>query len=282
MSGRNTRQNTSIIQMVQDSGLSPSKTHDNREMHDGDVVKEMCELRGLMMDIKKSIETQESTLNTKIDQISVNLGNSIQALGTQLKESFSQQLGDLQTYVDQEVGRMVSRIQGAENRLDNIETKLDPGDFDPEVTVVARGVPQEANENIQEKATDIVRRGLNIQDIPVVKAHRLETKGRRPGLVKMQFRNLEEKKTILRVKFDLNAEGNMYKGVTMRTAFSHLERVHQDNIRQILRMVPDGDQFYFTGSGKLAKKTDRAARNDIHGIRNQDQAGADVTDHTQN
>lgn len=270
---RKTRQNSSIMKALEASGLSPTKL----SAESNNLSEDISDLRSLMLEIKQSLHGQESKLNDKMDQISDKMEASIKTLGDQLKASFKEQMDDLQKYVDQEIGVITTRIEDVETRLDSIESKVDPGDFDPEVTVVARGLSYETTENIQEKTTDLVRRGLSLQNVPVVKALRLPARGRRPGIVKIQCRNLDEKKAVLKRKFDLQNEGNPYKGVHLRTAFSHVERVHQDNIRQVLKLVEGGDQFYFTGSGKLEKKPSgregRNGRNSVGGAEGGEHVG---------
>ncbi len=161
--------------------------------------------------------------------------------------------------MDTEVGRLAGRIDSVEAEVQNVKSKVET-EFDPEVTVVASGVAFEAGEDIKQKATDIVSRGLSLPRVQVVNAIRFRGRGRRPGLVKMQFQSVDDKKQVLKAKPALKNEQSEYKGVYLRTSYSHSELVQQDNIRELLKIIPGGDQMYIAGNGKLMKKGQQGQR----------------------
>ena len=121
----------------------------------------------------------------------------ITQLGDQLKQAFNDKILDLQRYMDMEVGQLVSRIDKVETEVNIMKAiTQDQQEYDPETTVVATGVAFHQGENIHELSTDIVRRGLSLPNISVVRALRLEGRGQRPGIVKMQFNTLDDKKQL--------------------------------------------------------------------------------------
>ena len=87
--------------------------------------------------------------------------------------------------IDTEVNHIVARVETVEVRVDKINEKVQKRvPFDPEVTVVAQNVKIFINEQIEvtcRRLLDVM--GLN--QIEVVRAERLESRDRRPGLVKI-------------------------------------------------------------------------------------------------
>lgn len=94
--------------------------------------------------------------------------------------------------------------------------------------------------------------------VTVVDAARLRSRRiGRPGLVKISFSNLEEKKQVLREKRKLK-EKDQYKTVFLRGSKSHTERILELNARTLLREMPNGNQFRITSNGRIVKKTPRS------------------------
>ena len=59
-----------------------------------------------------------------------------------------------------------------------------------------------------------------------------------------------------------------YKKVFIRGGKSHEERLIQNNIREVLTLLPQGQQYRFTGSGRLVKKNGGGDRDDnVRGAR---------------
>ncbi len=99
----------------------------------------------------------------------------------------------------------------------------------------------------------LIREGLHVTGISVVRAMRLESREGKPGLVKIQVNNLDEKKKLLKHKQHLKQSGD-YSNVFLRSSKPHLERLVDLNFKTMLSLVPGGQNFRITGSGRIVPK----------------------------
>ncbi len=133
--------------------------------------------------------------------------------------------------------------------MDKFENKFY---YDPEVTIVAQNLPDVPGrgDNIQDLAVSLVRDGLNVVDIPVVRAKRLVSRNNKPGLVKIEFKSLDDKKKILREKKKL-IETDHFRNTYICSSQSHMERLQQINTRILIQEIPNGNQSRITANGCL-------------------------------
>ena len=166
----------------------------------------------------------------------------------QLESTADKKISELRHYIDSENGILIRRFEDIENRLTRIEERFQ---YDPEVTVIAQGVPPTHNEDPEQVAQELIRKGLNTVDIPVVRAKRLATRNpNKPGLLKIELPNLDAKKKILRRKTELS-KVPQYRRVYLRSSKSHVERLLELNTKTLLEQMPTGNQFRLTGNGRL-------------------------------
>ena len=195
-------------------------------------------------------------MHDKINQLSTSMDTHKQKVADHIKE-----LSDnLQSYVDLEVGRLVSQIQDIETKVNNLETKV-VEEYDPDVTVIVTKVPFNEGENAQGIVEGIIREGLGIPDVPVIRAKRLpprEARGQRqPGLplLKIELPNLENKIRVLRAKKRLE-NSEEWKRCWIRSSKSHVERLIDLNFKTMLDMIPNGNTMAITGGGRIIKRND--------------------------
>ncbi len=88
-----------------------------------------------------------------------------------------------------ENGIIRKRLNDFEAPLSHIEGKFH---FHTEVTVVAQGVPYDPSEDPQRVDEDLIGQGLDILDIPVVRAKHLDSRQTSmPGIMKIEVKNLD-------------------------------------------------------------------------------------------
>ena len=178
----------------------------------------------------------------------------MQNIETSISNKLDTKINDLQQYFDREMNRFVSRLEDQDKRLKKLEElQQQKAIYDPETTIVAIGFQQQADEDIEEKVGIMVREGLRIRDAPVVRATRLPSRNNKPGLVKIQFNNVDTKVAVLREKQRLK-NFNGYERVFLHSSKSHIERVAELNFQMLLGLIPGGDDFPFTGSGRLVPR----------------------------
>ena len=194
----------------------------------------------------------------------------IKQLVVQLQQSFNEQKADLQSsingkiegeikslqsYIDQQVGQLTTRINDVEERvvaLERMEEERTKFNYDD--TLVAINLPFEANENITAKANDLINRGLRVHGVPVVRAMRLKGRNGKPGITKIQLVSLDDKKKLLNAKSNLK-QSDSYRNVFIRSSKSHEERLAETNFRAILNVIPGGSNLMLTSNGKIVSKT---------------------------
>ncbi len=99
---------------------------------------------------------------------------------------------NIEDHIAIENGILKTRLDNFEVRLSHIEVKFP---FDTEVTIVAQGVPYDPSENTQRVAEDLIRQGLNIVDIPVVRAKHLDSRqAGKPGIMKIEVKTTLDQK----------------------------------------------------------------------------------------
>ena len=72
--------------------------------------------------------------------------------------------------------------------------------------------------------------------------------------MKIELNSREDKITVLKRKKKL-LESVSFKGLFLRSAQSHVERLIQLNFKTILEEIPSGNQFRLTGNGRVVRKT---------------------------
>lgn len=186
-----------------------------------------------------------------------------------------EQLDVLSASIDQlnlSVGTIRNDIQQLETRVDRLD-EICGASFPPELSIIASDIPKSRNENLVDKFNIMAREGLKLEGIEAVAAERLPStryKGTRPPLVKIELKCLSDKIKVLQEKQVLKAN-DVYKDVFLKSSQSHTERLLELNLATVLKHIPNGKDFRFTGSGRLVKKNDqRTQDNDNNAAGNGD------------
>ena len=157
----------------------------------------------------------------------------------------------IQDSIAVETGVFIRRIEDLENRVTAIESKFH---FDPEVSIIAQGVPSQPTEDPVKVADDLIRQGLGVVNVPVVRAKRIPSRNpTKPGLLKIELKDLEQKKSLLKRKRSLK-DTQTYKNVYIRGSKSHVERLIELNTYTLLQELPFGEHYRITGSGRLIRR----------------------------
>ena len=102
------------------------------------------------------------------------------------------------------------------------------------------------------RAKELIANGLG-ESTPVMNAMRTPFRQGKPGIVKIQFSNTDDKIRVLRAKMKL-AENSDYKKVFIRSSQSHADRLLHNNTMTILQAMGVEQKFRFTGSGRLVPR----------------------------
>ena len=81
-----------------------------------------------------------------------------------------------------------------------------------------------------------------LRHVRVVKAERTPMREGRPGIVKIELRNVDDKKAVLRAKAGLRGT-RKFRNVYIRGAQTHAERLIDLNFRAILHKMPSCNSY---------------------------------------
>ncbi len=84
-------------------------------------------------------------------------------------------------------------------------------------------MPYDPSENPQRVAEDLIRQGLDVVDIPVVRVKCLDS--RPTGKLGIMVKTLDQKIKLSKNKRSPNNPQNRYKNVYIRSSKSHVERL---------------------------------------------------------
>lgn len=245
---------------LKDSVLSIAKSV--KEIKDGqDSMKKMVESKidKLRKDVLSTIDDKIKALKTDIDIDMARESSRMDTLAKSL-ETLTTRIDTIQGIVDNvpvdEHGLGNNGQANTQNAHGN-PRRPDPLN-DNEITVIVKNVPYSDDEDITEKANNIINSiGEDISNnVKIVAAARLRKRFRdKPALIKVSFENSDQKVLVLRNKYKLK-EVDEYKRVFIQGAKSRMERLLETNARTILKELPHGNSYRITGSGRILKKNE--------------------------
>lgn len=225
------------------------------------VIDKLTVIAKAVQNLQAGQQSLKSTLESKLDKFRNEFISSIDEKFKAMRSDIDLELAVHKKDIDQ----LSQSIDSIVRRLDSIENQQCPGPSpqnvnspldDPNLTIIASNVT-ETHDEILDVARDLVS---NLDSsINVTAASRLNSRFGKPGLVKISFSSLEEKKAILREKRRLR-DTEKYKNVYLRSSKSHTDRLIELNARTILNEIPNGRQFRITSNGRIVKKQNEIQR----------------------
>ncbi len=207
----------------------------------GDLEALKAEVQAMKAQIKEYQENTSRQISSFIEEATLDVRLA----------AFNQRLQSLERNVDIDNGLFNRRLSDLENKMANYEKRFY---FDPEVTIIAKDLPATPTEDPVDVADKLIRDGLKIVDVPVVRAKRLESRVQnKPGLLKIEVKDLEAKKKLLKHKQGLKST-QKYSNVYIHSSKSHVERLIELNTNMLLQELPNGHMFRLTANGKLIKE----------------------------
>ena len=188
--------------------------------------------------------------------------DSMMAILVRLESKVDNMKRDILAEIDRKITKMSDdiflEIAGLRARIEAIEksnnTAPNTPPFHPDETVIIFGLAESVDENIEAKIDNLILNGLKLTNTNPVACKRLVSRNDKPGACKVQFKDTDEKIKVLRAKQKLK-EHRGYKQVYIRSSKSHIERLHELNMRMLLDEFSDSEKFGFTGSGRMFKKS---------------------------
>ena len=136
------------------------------------------------------------------------------------------------------------------------------------------GEDEEDDASLLETVDDLIKDGLELPEINITAVERIPPRSfsdvvtgngdnttgtARRGAVKVRVGNLQQKINCLRNKRKLH-NNDSYKGIYVRGLEDHASRLNRINMETFLTRLEMRHEFYFSGSGGVEKKQDRAGQ----------------------
>ena len=222
----------------------------------------------MRMPLPSPVATQQNIdLDARFGRIEQLIMQQVAGLKIYIEDTLTEKINELRIYVDEEVARVSSRVDALEQitremSIDKEKACL----FEPETTVVAINLPFQEDEDLDEKVDSMIHRDMALS-VPILRTTRLKPAQPRstrfgdvskPGLVKIQFRSVDDKVKVLREKKRLSTTHD-YKHVYLRSSKHHTERIAEANFKTMLDLLPGdiGKNYLMSGNGRLVKRDPR-------------------------
>ena len=186
----------------------------------------------------------------------------VASLKIYIEDTLNEKLIDLRKYVDSEIAVVHNRMHELEQVTKDLICENEKSSiFDPETTIVAENLAFEEDEDLDGKVENMIRKDLAI-NVPVVRTQRLTPRPPRytrhgnwskPGIVKIQFNNKDDKIAVLKEKKHLSNSQD-FSHVYLRSSKSYSERIMEQNLRTLLELMPDGDSWQVAGNGRVVRR----------------------------
>ncbi|KAL7393366.1 hypothetical protein ABVT39_009757 [Epinephelus coioides] len=231
--------------------MSAPQTRSDK-VSDINLQEEFEAIREGMASMQAALELQ---LNKKVDT----LRDTMMKLAHNNMESMKKQMEkitkEIRESLDVEVGVLSARMDAIELKIEKNKTSKKPR-FDPDVSIIVSGLSSDNNEDATEKVRELLAASLRCDLMPeLVTVERLRPRGPGPGIIKVEFRMVEEKVAALRLKHLLQ-ENQSFERVYIRSAKSHADCLIELNFRTLLRELPTvGKDFCITSNGRMMKRS---------------------------
>lgn len=244
----------------------------------GEPVNKMDELCSTIQsvlstvcDIKKSQDVMQTMFEKKLDDIREEMVSKIDSRIRLLQDEITTNIGREKERID----HVIETMQSVQTRLTTLEERGDSTgpsrpteersmeDYlnDPDVCITASGIPKTNGEDLMKKANDLIcALGDNVSSrVLITGVTRLRNNfNDRPPLIKVSFRNTNEKALVLRNKMKLK-DIDPYKQVYVKSSKSHAERLIELNARALLRHLPqnEGRNLRVDANGRIREEQNR-------------------------
>ena len=217
--------------------------------------QDMASIRADIITVKSNMVTQ-TKLSEELSKVRSEINTSTKALKDELTldiatvtskvERVEKNFSDLSTSYEHQILELQAR-------LNKVESGTVGADFPIDTTCVVTGLKYEVGEDLHTKCSDLVHNALSLKDVQIKNTMRTPMRNGKPGLVKVEFYNKNDKILVLQNKRKLNEISHL-KLIRFRSSLSHEQRLLQQHTMELLRLQGKEQEYFFNGSGKLIKK----------------------------
>ena len=239
--------------------------------HDSNALKEVKDLKVMMVSLTETMNSFCDQITTRINDIETNLSKKISNI---IDKKIETAVGKIERKVKKddelanlksEFSRTVDEFKREMNDIESCYTKLerDPADAiardESKLRIVIRNLPENRNENIQNKVNGLLKDGLQLKDISLRSVERKKSnRENRAGIVLVCFDSFEDKRKVMETKRKLRDTRN-FKDVFIEHDLPRSQRMLNANLRNIVRTI---------GKDKLEIKGSRVQVKSVEDSRN--------------
>ncbi|KAK7878182.1 hypothetical protein WMY93_031179 [Mugilogobius chulae] len=207
---------------------------------------QISETQSQISDMQSSLERQ---LTSKVERLECLISQNRDELKAELDRTAKK----IQESFDLDVSQMSARIDNLEQKLE--DAKRPTVHFNPDVSLIVAGLVFIEGEDVMARIKTLLEEGLGCEPVPgAISVERMTSRGRGPGIIKVELKSVEEKVAVLRRKQRLR-DNDTYKYVYINSAKSHAERLVDLNFRTLLKELPLGKEFILARNGRLLRRS---------------------------
>ncbi|CAJ1050810.1 coiled-coil-helix-coiled-coil-helix domain-containing protein 7 isoform X6 [Xyrichtys novacula] len=211
----------------------------------------MAELKAQREEFKTLLKSQSATLKAHINEVHTSLEKLLDSKVKRLEQLIAEnhdemkaemdtKISLLQQNLDLDIGHVTAKLE---------EAKCHVNKFQSDVSIIILGLAFTEGEIPWERANALLFEGLKCDPVPeIVIAERTTPRGQGPGVIKVEFRTVQDKVAVLHCKKNLR-DNELFSRVFIHATKSHTERLINLNFRTLLSELPCGKDYFLTGNG---------------------------------
>lgn len=239
-------------------GSGPDSKQRSVSTRSKSVNNEAVTLEAIMAKLdsmEKKQESMKKTFESKIDKLRTDLMASIDQKIKAVKDELTMDMFGVKNDYDE----LKQTVEAMKQRRDNAgmtdEQDGEPVD-DIDKTLVMYNLTEDRDDSLTlyPKVLDMIKvMGEEVKDVRVIQCKRLRSHNNKPGIVKVAVDSKGSKIAVLKAKGKLK-QSDKYKKVWVRSSKTHTERLIELNFKKMLQIIPGGENFRITASGRMKEK----------------------------
>lgn len=251
--------------------MSDTESDNNKRIKVDSSENELGDLKQIMLDLAIEVKDLNDRVFAKIDNLEKNFAknivenimkmtdNKIKKEVEKVKENVSAEMNTVNKRIDGIVDKLKKDLSDVRKEVTEKVAKItsETKNSDNDTKFVIKMLPETQaektdNEITKNSVSAVIRDGLRLSDIKLVSAERKTSKGKNPGIVVATVETKEMKVKLMKYKKNLK-QSRVYSKVYIENELSHDARVHQSNIRTLLKGIGRERDFVFS-NGKIKKR----------------------------
>ena len=218
------------------------------------VTDYLDELRSILDKMKSNKAVDYNTMMTALFGGILSLSEDIRKCNRDLENKIEGTQNKLDVTIE--------KLSDAEARITILESSISKPDFDLKPSLVIQKLPRSETKSDMELVIEVFRE-INAEGVSesedIVKVKRVGHCADKVGTILVEMKSEDDKIKVMKAKKSLMKHQNlMLRKLKIRNMKS-LEQMNQENnLYKILSLIPSGDQFVLSGSGKIVRRNDLA------------------------